>query len=101
MRAGGKTSQVVINRYEAKNSTFSADRLLEPIGVPSLLTIARDDASATAAMHKGCPLRLAAPRSPVVADVVSLTRALVGPGNRSSQDSSGIVGRIRRVFSRT
>ncbi|RUL82326.1 PAS domain S-box protein [Tautonia sociabilis] len=71
-RGGSEPHVIAINRYDPKNSVFSVGRLLGPIGVPSLSTIACDVAAASAALHKGCPVRLVAPRSPLVADVASI-----------------------------
>jgi Flp pilus assembly CpaE family ATPase len=95
----GAGDQVVINRYDPKNSAFSVDRLLQPIGISSLSTIACDNASATAALHKGCPIRLATARSPALADIIALVGTLVLPGAHPKASSPGFFSRMRRVFS--
>jgi Flp pilus assembly CpaE family ATPase len=100
-RKSNQLDQIVVNRYDAKNSAFTVDRLLNPIGVSSLLTIAADQAGASAAMHKGSPIRLAAPKSPILADIATLTRTLVAPSASPKPSAPGIFSRVRRAFSNT
>jgi Flp pilus assembly CpaE family ATPase len=99
-KVGGR-DQLVIKRYDPKNTPFSANRLLEPIGLTSLFTIARDDARACAALHKCRPIRLVTLESKDVADIVALAHKLLSPGAPPNTTSGGLLGRMRRAFSNT
>jgi pilus assembly protein CpaE len=98
-KKSGDIDQIVINRFDPKNTAFAPDRLLKPIGTSSLLTIACDNAATSAALEKGCPIRLVNPRSQVMADIVALTQMLVSPPATPIASAPGILSRMRRVFS--
>jgi pilus assembly protein CpaE len=96
----GRQDHVVINRFEPRDKDFAADRLLKPLGVPHFATIARDDAPMQAAMLNGCVLRLVAPRSQALADIVALAGSLLHRRESpAAPPSVGWLGRVGRVFS--
>jgi pilus assembly protein CpaE len=97
------SDQIVVNRNDPRNSTFTVDRILNAIGVSSLCTVARDDAAVCAALNKGCPIRLVSPGSKALADVVALARTLLSPEAAPPANASlqGFFGQVRRAFSNT
>jgi pilus assembly protein CpaE len=95
----GRRDHIVINRYDPKNKDFTADRLLKPLGASDVLTIGRDDDSMKAAMIAGCALRLAAPRSPALAELGELTRMLLNRQSPPPARPAGLFGRLGRAFS--
>lgn len=75
---GVRSPFLVINRYDAKDPSFTADRLKELMKVPRLLTIANDSPAVLAAVNNGRPLQVEAPHSHVLEDVRGLARVLLG-----------------------
>jgi pilus assembly protein CpaE len=96
-RASG-TEFLVINRFDAKNSGFGVDRLLKPLGVSKLYTVARDDVAMSAAVDGGDLLRRAAPRSPCVTDIANLAKALLNLDSAAPAKPPGLFGRLGRAF---
>jgi pilus assembly protein CpaE len=92
------TEHLVINRYDPKNKAFMIDRLLKPLGVPALHKVVRDDLAMTAAMGEASTLRAASPRSAALADVVSLTDLIFGPGTRARNKPIGLFRRLGRAL---
>src|SRR5262249_8704202 len=93
---GIQSMRLVINRYEPSLPGFGATRLAELIGVPQVLTVANDYPSVMASVNHGKPLGLAAPHSPVLADVRSLARTLTGttaPGSAQGDRLARALGR--------
>lgn len=70
---------LVVNRYEPGVPGFAAPRLASLLGAERIWTVTNDYPSVMAANNHGKPLRLAAPHSPVLADVRALAQALAGP----------------------
>ena len=96
-RATG-TEYLVINRFDPKNQGFAVNRLLKPLGVSSLLTVARDDPAMSAAADSGCALRLVAPRSQLLTDIVALAKTLLPLESPASVKPFGLFGRLGRAL---
>jgi pilus assembly protein CpaE len=73
--------QVVINNYSEQRKGFTVECLLAPMGVLSVHTIALDVIGFGNATDHSCPLQLASPRSPALADIQALTSSLLGHEN--------------------
>jgi pilus assembly protein CpaE len=99
-RASG-TDYLVINRFDAKNPGFAVDRLLNPLGVSRLYTIARDDPAMSAAVDGGCVLRRVAPRSPALTDIVTLAKTLLNLESPAPIKPLGLFGRLGRALANT
>jgi pilus assembly protein CpaE len=95
------TEHLVINRFEPKNKGFAVSRLLNPLGVSSLHTVARDDLGMCAAMTEACTLRLGAPRSQALADIVALADTVMALESPSRVKPMGLFGRLGRAFANT
>lgn len=87
---------VVLNRYDPKLTMFTCRDLEKLLDTHGILTMSNDPAGLTAALHRGQPLRLGAPNSPVLSDVERLVRvvfdaptAAPGKANRKT-----MVGRL-------
>jgi len=93
------TEHLVINRFDPKKKGFSVDHLLKPLGVSSLLTVARDDHAMDAALDSACPLRLAAPQSPALADILALAETLLDLASSPRAKPVGLFGRLGRALS--
>jgi pilus assembly protein CpaE len=96
-RATG-TEYLVINRFDAKNSGFAIDRLVRPLGVSKVYTVARDDAAMSAAVDGGYLLRRVAARSSALADVASLAKAILNLDSPSPVKPLGLFGRLGRAL---
>jgi pilus assembly protein CpaE len=70
---------LVLNRYEPDISGITAGKLKQLLNVRHVDTIPNDRAAIMAAANQGKPLRLVAPRSPVVAAISLLVGELLGP----------------------
>ena len=66
---------LVLNRYEPAVPGFSAERIAQLLGVPTVSTVA-NDLSVMAAQNHAKPLLAAAPHSPVIGDVRRLAARL-------------------------
>jgi pilus assembly protein CpaE len=93
--AEGK-QHLVLNRYDPRLQGFTAADLEKLLHLPRVLTIANDAARVTAALNQGLPLQKAAPHSPVLADVKSLTRILFNLDEAPVRPAGS--GVIRRLF---
>ncbi len=78
-QANSKPQTLVINRYNPTKAGFSVGHLHRLLQTPELVTVRNDYAAVSAAVNEGRPLRLQAPRSPVLADIESLARTLILP----------------------
>ncbi len=96
----GGSEHIVVNRYDPKILGFSTDRLLGPLGVPTLLTVARDDASLAECLNQGLSLRLIAPHSKVLSDINRLADLLVPQSVpiRVPAKPTGLLRRLSRAF---
>jgi pilus assembly protein CpaE len=92
------TEFVAINRFDSKNSGFAVDRLLAPLGVSRLYTIARDDMAMASALEAGCVLRRAVPRSPALTDIVALAKSLINLDSPAPVKPIGLFGRLGRAL---
>jgi pilus assembly protein CpaE len=92
------TEFVAINRFDSKNSGFAVDRLLNPLGVSRLFTIARDDPGMAAALEGGCVLRRVAPRSPALTDIVTLANSLINLDSPAPVKPVGLFSRLSRAL---
>jgi Flp pilus assembly CpaE family ATPase len=92
----GKKLHLVINRYDRKLQGFTAAELAKLLHLPGVLTVANDPTQVSAALNQGLPLREAAPNSPVLVDVKTLTRSLfdVKEAVPASATRSGVFGRL-------
>ena len=79
---------LVLNRYEPAVPGFSSERIAQLLDVPMVFTVANDP-SVMAAQNYAKPLLLAAPHSPVLADIRRLAARMTGttsppaePGDR-------------------
>jgi pilus assembly protein CpaE len=97
----GRRDHVVINRYDPKAKGFTTERLLKPLGVTEVLTVARDDGAMEGAMVGGCVLRLAAPRSQALADISELAGLLLNRQACAPARPAGLFGRLGRAISNT
>jgi Flp pilus assembly CpaE family ATPase len=52
--------------------------------VPQVRTVANDAVRVTAALNQGSMLKVAAPNSPVVADLEALAHSLINPGSAAA-----------------
>jgi pilus assembly protein CpaE len=101
-RGSGTASElVVINKFDPKNRGFAVDRLLNPLGVTSVVTISRDDTAMRSAIDSGCALRLAAPKSPALADIGALTDALMIAPASARAKPQGLFSRLGRAITNT
>ena len=92
----GQKLHMVINRYDRKIQGFTAAELAKLLHLPFVLTVVNDPTQVSAALNQGLPLREAAPNSPVLADVKTLTRSLfdVKEVVPASATRSGVFGRL-------
>jgi Flp pilus assembly CpaE family ATPase len=95
------TDYLVINRFDPKIPGFAVDRLLNPLGVSSLHTVSRDDPAMSAAMAGGCALRLVAPRSHALTDIVAMAKTLVALDSTAPVKPLGLFSRLGRALSNT
>jgi pilus assembly protein CpaE len=101
-KAGGVLVEAVVNRYDPRSRDFPLERVREVLGVPNLVTVANDYPSVNASVNRGEPLRLGAPKSRALADIVALTNKLFGAPEAPPAPASGrwnLLGRLARVFS--
>jgi pilus assembly protein CpaE len=91
-----ETEHIVLNRFDPLNKGLSVQRILDPLGVSCLHTIARDDAGMLSALDNGCTLRLASPRSPALDDIVSLTDAVLSREDppKTKTKTRGLLSRL-------
>jgi Flp pilus assembly CpaE family ATPase len=92
------TEYLVINRFDPKNSGFAVDRLRTPLGVSKLYTVARDEVAMNAAIDGGFLLRRVAPRSPALADIATLAKAVLNLDSPVSTKPLGLFGRLGRAL---
>ena len=77
LKPGDKKCLIALNRYDSDLEGFTARDLSKLLGVGPITTLANDPTRMTNALNRGQPLRLAAPESPVLADVKALAGELV------------------------
>jgi pilus assembly protein CpaE len=86
---GRERPTVIVNRYNPTLSGFSVDKLRDILQLPHIYTVADDPAMAAAA-DNGRPLRVQAPRSKALANILGIMDELLppsgpsAPGNRKS-----------------
>lgn len=98
-RTARGAEHLVINRFDPKHKGFGLDSLSKPLGVDTLLTVARDMAAMGAAQDTGRTLRAAAPQSQALADIVALTETLLSRTAQAPAKSGGLFRRLGRAFS--
>lgn len=91
---------ILINRYDRKLAGLSAERLGELLKCPGLATVA-NDAAVGVAGDQGKLLRLHAPRSRALADIVKLADTLAPQRNdaKGQPQESSLLGRLGRALS--
>jgi Flp pilus assembly CpaE family ATPase len=99
MVRNGGSPRLVLNRFDPRNKPFAVDRLLRPLGVSRVRTVARDDAGVNSAVEAACTLRLGAPRSPALADILAIVEEIVAVDAPPRVKAEGIFSRIGRAFS--
>ncbi len=95
---------IVVNRYDANMKGFTAKNLRTLLHSPGLLTVGNDPLVRVAG-DQGQVLRMAAPKSPALADILTLMEVLVPkeldplkPVNRSTV-LGRLSGQLWNVFS--
>jgi pilus assembly protein CpaE len=97
---GIRVTYPVINRYDPRKPNLHVSRLAEVLHEPHLLTIANDNAAASAALDNGRPLQLQAPNSPALRDIDALARLLLGVAKPGvARGLSGLLHRLTHPFS--
>lgn len=86
---------VAINRFNPQLKGFSVAEVKAMLGTPNVVTIANDFAAVNQAINQGCPLRQAAPKTPILRDIDKLSRALLGHEQAASGRRPHL---LRRVF---
>ncbi len=89
----------VVNRYDPRLEGFTTSALAKFLKIQEVMPVANDPTGVANALNSGRPLREAAPRSPVLAHVEALARALL-PATEASvaRTPSTILGRLFRAF---
>ncbi len=86
---------VAINRFNPQLKGFSVAEVKAMLGTPNIVTIANDFAAVNQAINQGCPLRRAAPKTPILRDLDKLSHALLGLDQAPSGPRPHL---LRRVF---
>ncbi len=95
---------IVVNRYDAKMKGFTADKFRTLLQSPGLLTV-DNDPLVRAAGDQGEVLRKVAPKSPALADILTMMEVLIpkqsDPLNRANTSTllGRLSGQLRNVFS--
>jgi pilus assembly protein CpaE len=92
------TEHLVFNRFNPSNKEFTVERMLRPLGVSTLSTVACDEVGVTRALNASCTLRLASPRSPALADIVALADKVLKLDGATRQEPAGLFQRLSRRF---
>jgi len=92
------TVHMVINRFDRENQGFGVERLLKPLGVSSLHTVARDHLAVSAAGDNGVVLRQAAPRSRALTDISALAKTLMALEPPVGVKPLGLFSRLGRAL---
>jgi Flp pilus assembly CpaE family ATPase len=96
------SEHVAINRYDPKNKGFVVERILNPLGVSSVHTVARDDLGMNDSVNLACVLRLAAPSSPALADILVLADHVLDVAPQPKvKKSPGLFSRLGRALVNT
>jgi pilus assembly protein CpaE len=101
-KAGGVVVEAVVNRYDPRSKDFPLERVQEVLEVSNLVTVANDYPSVNASVNRGEPLRLGAPKSRALTDIVALANKLFGAPEAPPAPAGGrwnLLGRLARVFS--
>lgn len=98
IRHANVTEHLVINRFDATKKGFTIQTISKPLGVSSLATIARDDVGISNSIQSSCPLALAAPRSPALADISALADAVLERDHSPRPRSAGLFQRLGRAI---
>jgi pilus assembly protein CpaE len=99
--AGLHSHHVLINRYDPNRKGFALEALRELLRFPELRPIANDEENLSAALSEGRPLRLQAPRSPVLADIDNLACSLIHVTEDSpaaARPKANFLGQLASVF---
>jgi pilus assembly protein CpaE len=100
-RAGSTSTQtIVLNRYDLERQGFTVRDMSSLLEVSRILTVANDWPGVQAAVNQGRPLRLVAPRSPILADIEALTCCLLGVADQPQREvrGAGVLNRLARAF---
>jgi pilus assembly protein CpaE len=92
------TEHLVLNKFDPKITGFEVKRLLKPLEITTLLTVARDDFGMSQSMVGACTLRLASPRSPALADIVALADTVLALEPPSRTKPMSLLGRLGRAL---
>jgi Flp pilus assembly CpaE family ATPase len=99
--AGSLPVELVVNRYDTRSRDFPVERVKEVLETPELTTIANDYPSVNASVNRGVPLRVGAPRSKALTDIVGLTTKLFGAAEAraDAKNNWNLFDRLANVFS--
>jgi pilus assembly protein CpaE len=91
---------VVINRYDPGSKGLTKAEIQERLQIPRLQTVSNDYRAVSRAITQGCPLRKAAPETPILRDLDELIHALLGlersEGSRKRGNAlSGVFSALR------
>jgi Flp pilus assembly CpaE family ATPase len=96
---GVETSQrrLVLNRYTDRDREFTVPALERTLGATGFSTIANDHTAVSGAIHAGKPLRLHAPRSKALSDLVSLGNSLFENPAEQEQKPKSMFASFKRA----
>jgi Flp pilus assembly CpaE family ATPase len=91
--------RMLLNRYTERDREFTVAALERTLGATGITTIANDHGAVSGAIHEGKPLRLHAPKSKTLTDLVALTNSLFnGPAAEPEQKpSNSVFGAFKRA----
>jgi pilus assembly protein CpaE len=91
--------RLVLNRYTDRDREFSVAALEKTTGATGFSTIANDHQAVSGAIHAGKPLRLHAPRSKALTDLVTLTNSLFDapPNGTTRKRPDSVLGMFKRA----
>jgi len=91
--------RLLLNRYSERDRDFTVAALEKTLGAKGFATIANDHGAVSGAIHEGKPLRLHAPKSKALTDLVALTNSLFDGQSLESEQkpSSSMFGAFKRA----
>lgn len=92
---------VVLNRYNPGLKGLTCEAIKDILGVARVSTVADDPHAVHLSVLKGCPLRQAAPRTPILSDLDALIDDLMGLDRRPTRmNGRGLFGRMLHAIAR-
>jgi pilus assembly protein CpaE len=91
--------KLVLNRYTDRDREFSVSALEKTLGATGFATIANDHGNVSGAIHAGKPLRLHAPKSKALTDLVELHYSLFDgpPTGKERKRPDSVLGKFARA----